>query len=52
MVHTVTTKYASHIDTRVYLYIGDDEWEIDVEEIELDLKTGEMQGVALSLIHI
>ena len=29
MVHTATTKYASHIDTRVYLYIGDDEWEID-----------------------
>ncbi len=46
MVHTATTKYASHIDTRVYLYLGDDEWEIDVEEIELDLTTGEMQGIA------
>ena len=49
MVHTVTTKYASHIDTRVYLYIGDDEWEIDVEEIELDLKTRQVRCKAYSL---
>lgn len=46
MVHTVTTKYASYVDTRVYVDIGYGEWEVDVEDIVLDLKTGEMEGMA------
>jgi len=31
----VRTKYASHVDTRVYLDLGYGEMEVDVEEIEM-----------------
>ena len=40
----VRSKYASHVDTRVYVDLGYGEMEIDVEEIEM--VDGELSAMA------